>query len=83
MIIVICYLHKLLKSINTSFKPKLRVVNYRKGCMFTFDAFFVMHGTVGNLSVAQMSFTIFPSYQINPNQSTSRVVSPQTSRLPN
>lgn len=51
MIIVICYLYKLLKRINILFKFKLRVVNYRKGCMFIFDVFFVMYGMVGNLLV--------------------------------
>jgi len=65
-------------------KSQFKFANYRKGyiCSF-FDAFFVMHATVGNLSVAKMSIKIFISYQIRPNQSTSRVFWPQMSRLQN
>lgn len=55
-------------------KSQFKFANYRKGYICShFDALFVMHATVGNLSVANMSIKIFISYQIRPNQSTTRV----------
>lgn len=53
-------------------KPQFKFANYRNGYICShFHAFFVMHATVGNLWVANMSMKIFISYQIRPNQSTS------------